>query len=693
METASLLRRLDRVFAEAIAQIGGSAEGSADGYVRVSADPKFGDYQCNAAMQLARPLGLKPREVAERLVAAVSPALADVAEPLEIAGPGFINIRVRSSHLARLLAAIPPPAPPAPAGGEFDPADRLGIPRVERPERVVIDYSSPNVAKQMHVGHLRSTVIGDALARAFAFAGHTVIRQNHIGDWGTSLGMAILGLWYISARRRRHESMETIEERVRSLAELKRAGPDERRRALEPICAEWTRDLNDAATNQFAEDNLTIEELELGYVFVQTLLSAAAGLGLTVQYDELTTIPQKVTHMLQTGGAENEPEKRAWRNILRASLEHCQQIYAQLGVLLRPEDIRGESAYNHMLGTTVIDLQQSLRPREKTTPAAGPYAEVRTDKGATCLFFYSANHEPLFRAQDGSELPMIIQKSDGAFLYATTDLAAIRFRVQELGANRILYVVGAPTKLHLDMLFAAARMVGWVSADVSLAHVSFGQVLGEDRKLLRTRSGGAVKLKSLLDEAEARARQELEAKLAAEPAEYRASFSEDEKRTIARRVGIGAIKYFDLARDLRSDYVFNWATMLAMQGNTAPYLLYAYTRIRSMLREAEARFGALDLYGPGAALHIDHVAERGLALVLARFPDVIESVVRELSPHILCNALYDLAVAFTRFYEACPVLKAEDVATRTSRLRLCDLTARTLRLGLDILGIQTVERM
>lgn len=685
MTTQSLQNLLSARFATAIAALDPAGPANPDAQLRPSADAKFGDFQCNAAMALSKRLGLKPREVAERIVSAVSPALSDIAEPLEIAGPGFINIRIRNSCLEGLLGRIPAP----PAGADID---RLGIGAVVEPQRVVVDYSSPNVAKQMHVGHLRSTVIGDALARVLTFCGHDVIRQNHIGDWGTSLGMAILGLWYAETRFRRGESLQQIEARTSELTQIRNQPPDERRRILATLCNEWSEDVVNAELNGFADAPISIEQLESGYVFVQTLLSVAAGLDLRAHGDELTTIPQKVTRMLQTGGEENEPERRAWERILKTSLDYCQSIYRRLGVLLQPSDIRGESYYNPMLGTTVIDLQQTLRPRDKSAPASGPYAEVRHDKGAVCIYFYSATHQPLFHAQDGGELPMIIQKSDGAFLYATTDLAAVRFRTSTLKADRILYVVGAPTKLHLDMLFTAARLAGWVGPDVALTHVSFGQVLGEDRKLLRTRMGGAVKLKSLLDEAESHARDELERKLAAEAPEYRDSFGEEEKREIAHRVGIGAVKYFDLARDLNSDYVFNWSTMLAMQGNTAPYLMYAYTRIRSMLRDAERQHGPLDLYS-APHVTIRDQAERTLALRLARLPDALDTVARDLSPHVLCNNLYELAGDFMRFYEACPVLKAPDDAARTSRLRLCDLTARALRLGLGLLGIQVVARM
>ncbi|GMU81194.1 MAG: hypothetical protein AMXMBFR47_10650 [Planctomycetota bacterium] len=736
LSAESLLGLLRARFAQAISTVSGSPVEPAAAAVRISADPKFGDYQCNAAMALAKTLKGNPRQVAEKIVAAAAPLLDGIAEPLEIAGPGFINIRLRDAFLAGRMNAIAS-EPPDRANAATD--DRFGIAPVRAPQTVVVDYSSPNIAKQMHVGHLRSTIIGDALVRVLAFDGHTVIRQNHVGDWGTQFGMLI-----------QHYSTAPFPQGADHDAVLSAIEDDYR-----------------TANARFKQDPAYADAARL-----------AVG-------------------RLQSG---DPAAREVWRRVCEASAAAFRDIYARLGVLLTDADIRGESFYNDRLAPTVALLKETFPPRDggEGVPArersanvlvrdggavdlvggagiseggagiparaedsgagvparepeggagiparATPWAEVREDSGAICVFLYTADGAPMFKGAEDAPLPLIIQKSDGAFLYASTDLAGIRFRVDELHATRVLYVVGAPTKLHLEMVFATARLAGWLRDGVSLEHVSFGQVLGEDGKLLRTRSGGAVKLRELLDEAEARAAAFLEKKLAAEPDEYRATFSDAEKQTIARRVGIGAVKYFDLARDRNADYVFDWDTILAMQGNTAPYMLYAYTRVRSIHRkaggagiparseqgeahcgagiparseegEAEAAppirarraseeppsdsSGAVSSYegGPGVparSVAITHPAERALALRLARLHEVIDAVAQDLMPHVLCTYLYDLAGDLNRFYEACPVLDAPDAPTRASRLRLCELAGRALRLGLRLLGIEVVERM
>ncbi len=712
----SLIAMLETAFSAAIARVAGAGAAETPAAIQPSRDPRFGDYQCNAAMALAKRLGAKPRDVAERIAAAAAPLLAEVAGPLEVAGAGFINIRLRDDYLARGLAEIAPPADAR--------ADRVGIGPSSAPRVVLIDYSSPNIAKQMHVGHLRSTIIGDVFARVLAFEGHTVIRQNHIGDWGTAIGMVVLGLWYIRTRAARGETFEQVEGRLRELQRL-RAALDEARRsrddariaaaaaAIDPlgesVCREWSADLANAELDRFAGADATLEQLELGYRFVQGLVAAAEGRGWRVtdrggSADEIAEIPRKVTRMLQVGGPENAAERQAWEQARRISLRYCGEIYARLGVLLTEDDVRGESFYEsgERLPKVVAELRAKLPPQPKQTPAAGPYVEFRTDQGAACLFFYDAQHAARFKAPDGAELPMIVQKSDGAFLYATTDLAAIRFRIEELGARRLIYVTDARQKLHFQMFFAAAVAMGWACHEVTLEHVTFGSILGEDRKPLKTRAGENVKLLDLLDEAERRARALLEARLAEDDAEYRASFSEEEKQAIARRIGIGAVKYFDLARDRNGDYAFSWDHMLALQGNTAPYMLYAYARIRSIYRKAAAAVGdagaagggiAARVYAPDVAVRIGDPAERALALRLARLPEAIDAVAAELLPHTLCTYVYDLAADFMRFYEACPVVQSPDEVTRLSRMRLCDLTARSLRLALGLLGIEVIERM
>ncbi|MFQ5806354.1 MAG: arginine--tRNA ligase [Phycisphaerae bacterium] len=697
MKHDSLINILRQRFAAAVAQVAGTTAGEVDPQIRPATDPKFGDYQCNVAMSLAKRLKAKPREIAQRIADAVD--LAGIAEPLEIAGPGFINIRLSNDFLSRYVGEIPAPPPdgrdartthhspyrgeipvppesepPAQARGPSGPAaqapaqsepeararektaraeaggssaqpmvDRLGMPPVEKPQTVVIDYSSPNIAKQMHVGHLRSTIIGDVFARVLGFEGHEVIRQNHVGDWGTQFGMLIA--YY----------------------------------ADHPIPTPETHaDVLDAIEDDY---RVAQERFKSDPAFADAARSAVG--------------------KLQDGDPD---ARRTWENLCAASRRAFLTIYRRLNVLLEDSDVCGESFYNERLAPVLAELQEKLPPRDKNTPAAAPYVELRQDEGAQCVFFYDDQGEPQFKKPDGEELPMIIQKSDGAFLYATTDLAAIRYRIDELGARRIIYVTDARQKLHFETLFAAARAAGWAGDDVTLEHVAFGSVLGSDRRPLKTRAGQHVKLRELLDEAEKRAYELLEGRNqdSVEATKRRsdegeegaaAAFGEAEKREIARRVGLAAVKYADLRNDRVSDYVFNWEKMLAMQGNTAPYMMYAYARIRSIYRKAAERFGEPDVYAANVTLALDDAAERALALRLGRLRETIDAIAGDLAPHVLCGYLYELAAEFMRFYEACPVLKAPDEASRLSRMRLCDLTARTLKLGLGLLGIETIERM
>lgn len=644
----SLLNRLARHFADTLAEVAGRPVAPAQAMLRPAGDPKFGDYQCNAAMTLAKELRAKPRDVAERIVTTVAPALAaaGITVAFEIAGPGFINLRLADEFLARLLSTVPP-APAAPletfTGRAYDPGsasfDRVGIDPVTHPRRIVVEYSQPNIAKQMHVGHLRSTIIGDVFARVLWFQGHAVIRQNHIGDWGTQFGILIR--WY------REHPLPT---------------PASDHDVLAAIEGDYR-----AAQARFTEDATFADEA------------------------------RRAVTALQSG----DPQARElWEMICKVSLDAVGALYAQLGVLLRaddPQEVRGESFYNDRLAPLIAELRRTLpAPTVEPHSRGAPWAEVRDDQGAVCVFLYDAAGTPQFKNPDGEILPLIIQKSDGAYLYATTDLAAVRYRIQELqfpggvGAERIIYVTDARQKLHFDMWRATAHAAGWITPEVSVEHVTFGTVLGPDRKPLKTRAGGNVKLRELLDEAVARALRLLDERAAA--GDESAALPTDERQLVAHRIGIGAVKYADLSRDRNGDYVFNWDTMLALQGNTAPYMLYAYARIRSIYRRALAEAGNVDPYAPGTTLMLADVAERALALHLARLPDAIETVASDLLPHTLCGYLYDLAGHFMRFYESCPVLQAE-APLRASRLRLCDLTARALRLGLGLLGIPVVERM
>lgn len=623
MNASNILELLRERFVRAIGVVIGDSTAEIDPLIRASQDARFGDYQCNVAMSLAKRLGTKPHDVAKRIADAVE--ISDISEPLEIAGPGFLNIRLRNEFLAAHLGQIPNQSP-------NETTDRFGIPKTASAQRVIVEYSSPNVAKIMHVGHLRSTILGDVFARVLAFIGHDVIRQNHVGDWGTQFGMLIA--WY----------------------------------ADHPLPSD-SADFLSATEEDYKQANALFRDDE---AFAQRARLAVG--------------------KLQSGDPE---ARRVWQQICSASRAAFLSIYQQLNVLLRDEHVRGESFYNDRLADCVSELRRVFPPRDRSSPPpADGFAELREDAGAQCVFLYDAKGQPRYKGPDGAELPVIVQKKDGAFLYASTDLAALRFRVSELKVQRIIYVTDARQKLHFQMFFAIARLAGWAPPSVQLEHVTFGSMLGEDGTPLKTRDGQNVKLHELLEEAvtcAAAVVAENEARRAAEPG-YTPLSAEDQRR-IARVVGIGAVKYADLSRDRNGDYIFSFDRMLSMQGNTAPYMLYAYARIRSIYRKAAERAGVSNAAPADAALSIQHAAERTLALRIARLAEVIHVLAQELMPHVLCGYLYDLASDFMRFYEECPVLQAPDEATRASRMRLCDLTARALHLGLDLLGIETIERM
>jgi arginyl-tRNA synthetase len=539
------------------------------------------DYQADLALALARKLGRNPREVAAAVVERL-PA-SDAIAAATVSGPGFINLSLRPEYLAGALA-----------GMLAD--ERLGIARAGAAETAVIDYSAPNVAKAMHVGHLRSTIIGDAIARLLEHAGWRVVRQNHIGDWGTPFGMLIEHLV--------DEPASSAETSVRELTAFYQA-----------------------ARAKFDADPTFAERARRRVV------------------------------LLQAGDAET---LALWRRLVEVSIDEFSRMYAELGVTLQRADAAGESGYNAELPRVVADLE-----------AAGL---ARPSEGAICVF------PPGFAGRDGEPLPLIVRKQDGGYGYATTDLAALRHRVRDLGARRAIYVVGAPQAQHLAMVFAVARMAGWVGDGVRLEHVAFGSVLGADKKMLRTRAGDAVSLQALIDEAIERAGAAVRQKAPDLPPE--------EQARVAAAVGVGALKYADLVNDRRKDYVFDWDRMLSFDGNTAPYLMYAHARISSILRKAEP-----DAAAGTAAVRIDAPAERALALELLELPAAIARAVDTLELHRICAHLYAVASAFTSFYETCPVLKADDPATRASRLALCRLTARVLARGLDVLGIVPLEQM
>ncbi|MEM1211509.1 MAG: arginine--tRNA ligase [Planctomycetota bacterium] len=568
----------------AIVEAFGPDGADADPVVRPAADAKFGDFQANGAMGLAKRLKRKPRDVAEAIVAGLGDA-DGLLQGVEVAGPGFINLTLRADTLSGAIVGLAAD-------------DRLGLGLADdRADRVVVDYASPNLAKEMHIGHLRSTIIGDALARVFEAMGDTVIRQNHIGDWGTQFGML---LEHLIGSGWSAESAESS-----GIADLNALYQEAKK-----------RDDSDAAFAERARQRVVA---------------------------------------LQSGDAAS---RALWQGLIGESVRHMNAVFTRLGVKLTDDDLCAESFYNDKLPAVCSDLE-----------TAG-IAE-RSD-GALCVFGAE-------RKED--ETPLIVQKSDGGFGYATTDLAAVRYRVGDLEADRVVYVVDSRQREHFEKFFDAARRAGWAEESVRLDYVSFGTILGPDRRPFKTREGGTVKLVDVLDEAVRRA--------GAVIAEKNPELPTEERDEVARVVGVGAVKYADLSNDRIKDYVFDYDRMLALEGNTAPYLQYSYTRVASILRKA----GLTEAGALGGAVRVGEPAERRLALLLLRYGSVVASVGEALEPHRLCNYLYDLAGAFHRFYEACPVLKAGDDALVMSRLALSALTGRAIRQGLGLLGIGVVERM
>ena len=548
--------------------------------VENSRDKGNGDFASNIALMLAKPAGLKPRELAEKLLAAL-PADAQISK-VEIAGPGFLNFFQNSDALAqRLEAALAD--------------ERLGVRKNDTVQRVVVDLSSPNLAKEMHVGHLRSTIIGDGVARVLEFLGDTVIRQNHVGDWGTQFGM-LLAL---------------MEE--------------------QPSAAEGE-----------------LADLEAFYRAAKKRFDDSA---------EFADRARELVVQLQAGDANC---LRLWHRFNDISLSHCQKVYDRLGVKLSMADVKGESAYNAELPGIVEALNVS-----------GLLSE---SDGAQCVFMDE------FKNAEGNPLPVIVQKAGGGYLYATTDLAAMRFRSQTLQADRALYFVDQRQALHFQMVFEVARRAGFVPPEMQLEHMGFGTMNGADGRPFKTRDGGTVKLIELLDEAEERAYALVKGK--------NTELEESELRAIAHAVGIAAVKYADLSKHRTSDYSFNFEQMLSFEGNTAPYLLYAYTRVASIFRKLGQ--SAEQLSGQ---MRLTAAAEIALGSKLAQFGEVLNSVADKGTPHTLCSYLYDLAGLFSSFYEHCPILATEDPVERNSRLRLTALTGRTLKQGLELLGLQPLERM
>jgi arginyl-tRNA synthetase len=540
------------------------------------------DFQADGALALARRLGRNPREIAAEVVGRAQ--LADLCAVVEVSGPGFINLTLSDDALAPLIGTI--------AG-----QDRLGVAQIADPDTIVVDYSAPNVAKEMHVGHLRSTVIGDAAVRVLEWLGHRVIKANHLGDWGTPFGMLIEHLLDIGEMEAAHEL---------SLGDL--------------------NSFYQAARAKFDAD------------------------------DTFKARARARVVALQSG---DEQTLRLWRLLVEESEKYFLAVYDRLDVCLTEKDFFGESFYNDMLAPVVQELDR--------------LGLLRESDGAKVVF------PDGFTNREGEPLPLIVRKRDGGYGYAATDLAAIRHRTQDLGATRLLYVVGLPQRQHLEMVYEAAREAGWLVPPARAEHVGFGSVLGPDGKMLRTRAGGSVKLVELIDEAVSRS--------AALVAEKNPELDEATRGEVARAVGIGAIKYADLSNDRVKDYVFDWARMLSFDGNTAPYLQYAHARIRSIFRR-----GGITPGEQPTAVKIAETAEHALAIELLAFEGVVTTVAETLEFHRLALYLHGLATAFTAFYEHCPVLRADGVV-RESRLVLCDVTARVLARGLNLLGIAAPDRM
>ncbi|EHW4467029.1 arginine--tRNA ligase [Salmonella enterica subsp. enterica serovar Kottbus] len=564
------------------AMIAAGAPADCEPQVRQSAKVQFGDYQANGMMAVAKKLGMAPRQLAEQVLTHLD--LSGIASKVEIAGPGFINIFLEPAFLAEQVQ-------------QALASERLGVSQPTR-QTIVVDYSAPNVAKEMHVGHLRSTIIGDAAVRTLEFLGHHVIRANHVGDWGTQFGMLIAWL-----EKQQQENAGDM-----ALADLEG----------------FYRD----AKKHYDEDEAFAERAR-NYVV-----------------------------KLQSGDTYF---REMWRKLVDITMTQNQITYDRLNVTLTRDDVMGESLYNPMLPGIVADLK-----------AKGLAVE---SEGATVVFLDE------FKNKEGDPMGVIIQKKDGGYLYTTTDIACAKYRYETLHADRVLYYIDSRQHQHLMQAWTIVRKSGYVPDSVPLEHHMFGMMLGKDGKPFKTRAGGTVKLADLLDEALERARRLV--------AEKNPDMPADELEKLANAVGIGAVKYADLSKNRTTDYIFDWDNMLAFEGNTAPYMQYAYTRVLSVFRKADIDEQAL----ASAPVIISEDREAQLAARLLQFEETLTVVAREGTPHVMCAYLYDVAGLFSGFYEHCPILSAENDAVRNSRLKLAQLTAKTLKLGLDTLGIETVERM
>ena len=564
------------------AMIAAGADAQCEALVRQSGKVQFGDYQANGIMPAAKKLGLNPREFAQSVLDKAE--LQDIAEKTEIAGPGFINIFLKDTWLAdNINRAVQDP--------------KLGVHNPEK-QTIVVDYSSPNVAKEMHVGHLRSTIIGDAVVRTLEFLGNNVIRANHVGDWGTQFGMLIAYL----------EKME-----------------------------------NEHATE------MELSDLEAFYRAAKK------------HYDEDPIFAEKARNYVVKLQSGDEYCRTMWQKLVKITMQQNQHNYDRLNVTLTDKDVMGESLYNPMLPGIVEDLKKQGLAVE--------------DDGALVVYLDE------FKNKDGDPMGVIVQKKDGGFLYTTTDIAAAKYRYETLKANRALVFSDTRQSQHMQQAWLITRKAGYVPDSFQLEHKNFGMMLGKDGKPFKTRSGDTVKLADLLDEAIERAGVLISQKSTA--------LSEQEKADVIEAVGIGSVKYADLSKNRTTDYVFDWDNMLSFEGNTAPYMQYAYTRIRSIFNRSQIALSEVEQ----AQLSITDEKERALAIKLLQFEEAVQVVGKEGTPHVLCAYLYELAGVFSSFYEHCPILNNDDQQVKLSRLKLALLTERTLKQGLDLLGIKTVEKM
>ena len=550
--------------------------------MRQSGKPQFGHYQANGVMGAAKQLSTNPRNLALRTADELNKRFAENVSA-EVAGPGFINVTLSNDFITSCLTKMAKD-------------DRLGVAK-QLQQNVVVDYSSPNLAKEMHIGHLRSTAIGDANVKVMEFLGHNVIRANHVGDWGAQFGSLL-------------------------------AFMDKLEREGKPLVTE-------------------LKDLEVFYRRASEMFKTDP---------EFATKARDFVVKLQSGDIKCLD---LWQQFISESINHCQDIYDLLEISLTAGDIKPESAYNEDLGI-IVSLLDSR-------------GLIEISDGAKCVFL------PEYTGKDDEPLPAIIQKSDGGFPYIATDLAAVRFRSQELGVDRAIYFVDGRQSLHFSQLFSISRAAGFIAESQQFRHVPFGAILNKHGKPYKTREGGAVKLAEVVKEAISRARNLI--------GDKNAALEEAEKDKIARIVGVGAIKYAELSKNRTTDYIFDWDTMLSFEGNTAPYLQYAYTRIMSIFRRADTNHNLDE-----AKFNLTEAAELALALKLLQYPEAVEGVTEEYQANILCNYLFELAGLFMSFYEDCPVLKA-DKPTRASRLKLCKISGRTLQHGLSLLGISTVEQM